>query len=684
MSITSVCARKPFQLSLIAACIISANSMAFAQTDNETSSKNIKTTVSSDIETVLVIADQNRTQKIASETQHFLSSDQVDSIRGITSGDLIARLPSANITTNSRGETLVNVRSAGERQLSVFFNGALVNVPWDNRYDLDLFPANLIDSVATATGTLSPQYGVNALSAVSIQPKTQLKNSNNFQVDGQFGSENQRGVDVVGSIRRGDHDFILGIGNYERDGLSLSSDESLEFHQRDDDQRTNTDYERDNAFFHYGYEQDTWNVSTSIIYSNIERGIAPESDRPADDVRFWRYPKADTFMAVVSGSALINANSEITATTWMQNYQQTINSYTDETYSLINAVQEDDDNTFGARVIYSYHLNKALVNVSGNYVHSEHQQKDTDFDELGIAIADSVSDQNYSQDLISAGLDFKTDLTNQLTLELGAGIDSVNYIDTGELPGIDSFNEPVLRAGLNWQATDELTLRLAVGEKSRVPTMRELFGTALNRFLINPDLEPEKVFSTELGFDWFTGPHFLSVTLFDQQLDDTIDQQRVGRLRQRINLKGSQVTGIEVNSSWALTEQLNIIAQATLSDARRKVSSSDEPDVLSERPENLGRLKLDYAFLPNSNLYLEADYRGKSYSPDPDGDLQELDDATLYNIGVDWVPETLSNYTDNQLTLFMRAENITDEYYLPQSGLPAAGMSYRLGFRYSL
>ncbi|MGB1375120.1 MAG: TonB-dependent receptor plug domain-containing protein, partial [Rhodothermales bacterium] len=50
-------------------------------------------------------------------------------------------LPSTSVQTNSRGETLVYIRSAGERQVAVFLDGAPLNIAWDNRIDLSLVPA---------------------------------------------------------------------------------------------------------------------------------------------------------------------------------------------------------------------------------------------------------------------------------------------------------------------------------------------------------------------------------------------------------------------------------------------------------------------------------------------------------------------------------------------------------------
>ena len=66
--------------------------------------------------------------------------------------DLARLIPAAHIQTNSRGETLIYLRNAGDRQVGVFFEGALLNIPWDNRVDMSLIPASVIGGVTVAKG----------------------------------------------------------------------------------------------------------------------------------------------------------------------------------------------------------------------------------------------------------------------------------------------------------------------------------------------------------------------------------------------------------------------------------------------------------------------------------------------------------------------------------------------------
>ena len=75
-------------------------------------------------------------------------------------------IPSAHVTTNSRGETLVYMRGAAERQTAIFFDGASLNIPWDNRLDLALIPTGIIGGMTVTKGAAAIEYGANVLGGV--------------------------------------------------------------------------------------------------------------------------------------------------------------------------------------------------------------------------------------------------------------------------------------------------------------------------------------------------------------------------------------------------------------------------------------------------------------------------------------------------------------------------------------
>ena len=61
-----------------------------------------------------------------------------------TAATIAREIPAARVQTNSRGEALLYLRGAAERQIGIFLDGALINIPWDNRIDLSLVPLQSI------------------------------------------------------------------------------------------------------------------------------------------------------------------------------------------------------------------------------------------------------------------------------------------------------------------------------------------------------------------------------------------------------------------------------------------------------------------------------------------------------------------------------------------------------------
>ncbi len=85
-------------------------------------------------------------------------------------------IPSVKSQTNSRGESLFYLRGANERQLGLFFDGVLLNIPWDNRIDLSLLPTNNFESVQVIKGVPSSIYGANNIAGVVVSnSKTNYK-----------------------------------------------------------------------------------------------------------------------------------------------------------------------------------------------------------------------------------------------------------------------------------------------------------------------------------------------------------------------------------------------------------------------------------------------------------------------------------------------------------------------------
>ena len=606
------------------------------------------------------------------ETRHVLDARDIALVDAVAADEILRRLPSVYVPVNSRGEAVAFVRNAAERQVALFYDGAAINVPWDNRLDLSLFPAALAGRAQVAAAPLAPLYGVSALGAVSFTPPRPAHG----HVRGMIGSGGLREVEAVAPFTRGSTDVMIGGSYATRDGDTIADNADLPFSQRGA-LRTNTDREIASVFGRVGTSIGDHLLSVTAFHVDANKGIAPESDRP-DGARFWRYPTLQHSLVSANAGLVLGPTTALDLVGWYQRFRQTIDSYTDDTYTVRNSQEANRDDTVGARLLLTQQLGRTRIIASANVLDSQHDQRDTTFTR-GQPPALLPAFLHYRQRNWSFGLDATTALTDAITGEIGLGYDRVYYLETGDKPDTPDAKGWTGRVGLSWAPAEEWRIRAAVGRKIRPATMRELFGQALNRFLLNPDLQPERIVSADLGAEWRSDAAGASVAGFVQDLDGTIDQRNVGRLRQRINLIGSQVIGVEATAYWHPAPEWTLGGNGTFARSRRKGTTGDQTDRLAEKPDVIGRIYGDYDGQSGFGALAEVLYTGRAYSADADGVLVALPRSASVNVRM----SQRVRFAGVAADVFARGDNLFDDRIIPQIGLPAPGRTLRIGLTIS-
>lgn len=615
-------------------------------------------------ETIIVVGEDSK--PLASfETRHELGADQVRRLNAVAADEVIWSLPAVHLPVNSRGEAIAFVRNASERQVTVFFDGASLNVPWDNRLDLSLIPAGLIGDVKSAAGPLAPHYGVNTHAALSL------------------GSGQQGG----GSLASGSGDLfksdlaiplgpaLLGGGYSSRDGQTLPNDADLPFSQPASDLRTNTDRELGELFGHVLVGTSAGDLSLTAFRVWGNKGIAPEGNL-ASGARYWRYSDIDHTLVSASLQSALGPSTQLSSTGWYQRYGQVIDSYADDAYDVVEAREIDRDRTWGVRELLSHRFGGAVLVGSFNFLQSTHRQRDVDDPDAVApqALPDALS---YRQRNWSIGAELEYAFTAAVHGEIGIGYDVVDYTETGDKPPVADARDRTGRAALLYQIDEGWILRGALGRKMRAATMRELFGTGINRFLANDALKPEEIVTAELGLEWKGREAGAYLIPFVQDLKGTIDQRQVGSLRQRINLEGSTVKGVEAGGSWQASKYISLAGSATWTRVRRKGADPGELNRIAEKPALLASFTASYDQPEGLSGSIRVQHLGRAYSADETGDLVALDRSTSvdlqvsYSIAVGRLPAQV----------FVRADNVGDEVITPQLGLPGAGRTVLVGIK---
>lgn len=608
----------------------------------------------------------------------------------ISVSDIARLIPAAHIQTNSRGESLIYLRNAGERQVALFFNGALLNVPWDNRMNLDLIPASVIGGMTVAKGVPSTLYGTNVLGgAVNITTRSLDSDESVTEIGGHGGAHGTSNVMLTHLLSHKGFKFTGSAGYSTRNGMPLSDGAGLPFNQSDRDLRTNTDREMINMFAQASYRfAGGAEVGLSYLLVNGDFGIAPESHLdPADttvQVRYWRYPKWENNTLVINSSIPVGSKAIFRGAAWGSWFGQHIDAYGTSLYNIREEQQRDEDATLGTRLTWIQEVGVGQLSVAANLLTSDHEEVTVEANERGqINLATANAPTLYRQTVYSFGAEYTVPFTQTVKFNLGGSYDGITTPETGGIPSGGPVSDFGLSSGLQLRLSDTRLLRVSAGRKVRFPTMRELFGVALDRFLLNPDLRPETSFVSELALitngDRISG----EVIGFYQRTFDTIDQQRVevgGRqLRQRINLEGSRVYGVELvgkakpHPSWDV--------DGHLTGMRVRGIEEGETTFLTEKPAFLGSLSVQHRHASGFALLGQMVYTGKAYGRAESNDLVSLSTSIVLDAKLSYRFVLGSRPVFG--VVFIRADNVLDAVVYPQLGLPGAGRFISIGADFS-
>ncbi|MEO1014366.1 MAG: TonB-dependent receptor [Pseudomonadota bacterium] len=609
-----------------------------------------------------------------------LDEQAIAAIRPAGLDDVLRNVPSATVQTNSRGESLVFLRGAGERQTAVFFAGAPLNVPWDNRLNLGLIPPRALSDVHVTPGPASVLFGANTAGGVIELSPASFTLDHRAAFDLQGGQGGLFEAAGLAAARKGPSEIVLAGGHLTRDGQPLSGDAGLPFFQTDEDLRTNTDLRRTNGLARIAFDQGgPLRASATFLAVDSVFGIAPEgrADAGGPNPRFWRYPDHRTLMGVLNVGYHDDAGFDMASAFWVQHFNQRIDSFATEAYADLEDAQTDRDRSYGFRTVATKAVGEHAFRGAFSLSDARHRQTDETFSNSVLTQSETSF---FRQRTFSFGAEYERAI-GDVTLMAGGGLDATQALDAGGRPADGGFAAWSLVGAADWRATDKWSFGLAAARKPRLPTQRELFGEAIGRFLLNPDLQPEIATQIELSARYASSRAHLAITPFANVTSNTIDQETVTvdgiARRRRINLDGARGIGVDIVGGVDVTDRLSISGNVSLLNLRRRGARPGEPRILTERPSLLGLIAADYRDPTGLGLRIEARQRGRAYAPVDDG-FEPLPRSTEINLEASY---TAPLKGVSSLELFVRADNVNDALVEPQFGLPAPGRWVRGGVR---
>ncbi len=668
--------------------LLLAGATSVAQTTPDSTFYNSDTTGLTNLGVVTVTAKRSNINDRTID--NVVPRSEIQNTDGSDVAAVMYEVPAARVQTNSRGESNLYLRNAGERQVALFFDGALLNIPWDNRVDLSLLPANAVGGFIVSKGAPSVLYGANTMGgAVNIVTRERPNPGGMTILELSGGTGGQLAAVGAHLYRRGPLSLVGTLSLSQRNSQSVPADAELPYSQPPVNERTNTDARTLGIFLRAGYDLNkTDQIGLSVNVADGEKGIAPEGHlNPAEDrVRFWRYPLW-RLVNIIASYALYTGEHEhysLTGSTWTTLFTQQIDQYRDSTYTQRSDQQRDNDFVVGSRVVLAHEGTSSVVSLSLNNLYARHLQTDSEISTDDII--SSAPEQSYGSYTGSVGLEYRATLGKKLEVGAGASLDAMATLESDDKPKQDAYLQPGMTLSTYLSASEKSGVGLSFGRKSRFPSMRELYGVALNRFLVNPDLQPESAFSAELQFDQKFTTGTIGITGFAQFVDNTIDQRNVevngNRLRQRYNLDGSRILGVEVSAGVHPLDWLDLFGHMTWTYARSNEEIADGESFLSEKPEIIGTLNARIHGPSNIRVDVEARGTGVAYTLGVEDRFVELPAAVAMNLRASWLGIGIG--PARLLELYVRANNLFDAAIYNQLGLPEGGRDIRVGMKTTL
>jgi len=580
--------------------------------------------------------------------------------------EILEVIPDIYVTIGRKNEAGIFLRGFEERQIAIFIDGVPVYVPYDGSFDVSELVPGVLKKVKISSNTGSVIYGPNTMGGVvNIITDAPQKDKLNFRASLGRNMDKNLNLSASKRIKR----LSFGVdGAYEKsDGYYLSEDFVPDLNE-DGGVRENSDYEKKISDFKVFYEMPGYGcIGLKLGFIDNVKGIPPEvgSTRP----RYWRFTTWQKKTAKLTWTGKVKG-TEIRTNGFYDTYYNVLDSYDDSTYTsqtLRYAFHSTyDDYSIGGNILTETNL--PLLNIrSGLHYKKDVHRAQGDYDEEW---------ERYEMATYSFGVEADAKLTPELTTTGGIGLNYMKplYANGGDVRDPIFTYDPLL--SIQYRPVNGTKLHLSFTDKTRFPTMKELYSEYLGRNIPNPDLKEERSFNFEFGVTQAVARnHQVSLVIYDSEIRDLIEDvvvDTVNDLEQLQNIGRARFAGVSLGIS-GITKRLNYHVSYSYLSAK----DLDNKEVLEDRPEHRGSIYLAYKLPYDVKGFVGINYTGSRYYYDWDvNDYLKLPAYTLVNLKV--------SKKISFLEFYFKVNNLFDVNYERDKGFPCPSRYYEAGLNLSL
>ncbi len=588
-----------------------------------------------------IVVEAKRPKDVPLSTTSIISKDKIEALQPRNLSDVLSYSSGTFVSAGAKNEFRLKIRGFEGQRIVLLYDGIPVYEPFFNSFDLKTITTEEIENIKVVKGASSVLYGPNAMGGI-VNVITRRPVPPSFSLKTSYDSHNALNLASTGSLRW-NKVFLSGFFSFDKsDGFKWNQDGS---HASMD----NSDYERANFTGKvYFYPNEKSEILFEVSYYTSEYGIpsATEYYRP----RFWRFKDWDRWQFNLGGTFSFFKRGNLKVRGYYVHHFNVLDSYTGPDFNDLQWKSTYQNDSYGAFLLGS------LPFASQNEL-----KFSLNFRDDRVRTQDDVGEvwEEFKHQTVSLGLESHFRLNSRWRLIAGASLDHLRKF-TGE--NKTSLN-PI--AGLKFNPSEYMDLHISVSQKSRFPSMRSLYSTQGG----NPDLKHERGTSYELGF-LYERDFLLSGAVFYNQIKDLIQSVRLlDGSRTNLNIGQAYIAGFEMEFSKAF-RWMDLSVNYTYLDG----VNEDEDRPLDLVPKSQLNFVMNVDGPRNTKFTLFGLYVSSA-------EVKIFED--IVRIPGYFVLSAVFSVRISNVDIFLKAENLLDNYYVTEPGYPMKARTLALGFRYN-
>lgn len=588
-----------------------------------------------------VVINENRLQTTFSEQNrniNILTKDQIKDLPARSVSELLSFIPGVDV--RQRGpwgaQADISIDGGTFEQTMILVNGIKVNDPQTAHHSMNIpIPIGAIERIEVIRGPAARIYGINSLTG-AINIVTRIPDRNFYEGTAQMATS-FKDKDTGSGIYNG-RGLQLGAG------IAAAASTHLLYgsHDAGNGYRYNTPYNNSKLFYQgkiKNNREGLWNLMGGYTYNNFGANAyyAPPNDKEAKEI----VQTALFSFGFTSGGT--NRWKFAPRLSYRYNYDD----YRYNQYDLSLFRNLHHSHVLNTELNTTYHTGKGILGL-GLELRNE------------FLISTNMGDRQRNNYGMYA--EYKTELSERLTANLGAYLNYNTHFGWQVYPGID----------LGYKIASHWRFYINAGSGQRIPSFTDLYTNGGGN-VGNPDLTSENAWYSEGGLKYNNGRSFVSVAYFYRKINDFIDWTRTNTTDSwhPSNFLQNQVQGINLNANWQLNEggSRHWYLGLAYNYLDPKVTNTAQDNVLSKYAiESLRHQLATYLNFRSKHLTFSITERF----------VERISYRNYF------LTDAKIAYNWKSYRLFLDANNVFDATYIEASAIPLPGRWFNLGFSYSI